>query len=193
VTSSKGTSSYVTVRGSIPLYWQEGDALVTLKPKPRVLAGKAHLEAMRVHFQRLAALYGPVLMLSLIDALGNEANINRALSSFASRVLRSNAGAPLPSDLGAFVPFDFHAECGKSASAAGVCACACAYVRMWGYVCEYVCVLRQERLCLRYVCVCVCVCVRMRTYVAKAYICVCVCVSICPARARPTPETHTQS
>jgi hypothetical protein len=122
VTTAKGTTSYVTVRGSIPLYWQEGEALVTLKPKPHVIPGRPHLDAMVAHLRMLAALYGPVLMLSLIDAHGNEANIHRVLSSFAVHVLRSKNGAPSASGLGAFVPFDFHAECGKSASALGMYA-----------------------------------------------------------------------
>jgi hypothetical protein len=124
VTTVKGTTSYVTVRGSIPLYWQEGEALVTLKPKPHVLPGRPHLDAMVAHLRMLAALYGQVLMLSLIDAHGNEANIHRVLSSFAVHVLRSKNGEPSASGLGAFVPFDFHAECGKSASALGMFACA---------------------------------------------------------------------
>ena len=109
---SRGIASYVSVRGSIPVYWQEGGALVTLKPKPHVQQGKPHLEAMTAHFSALAALYGPVVMLSLIDAAGNEANIYHVLMGLACRLLRTGGAG----DLAAFEPFDFHAKCGKSAS-----------------------------------------------------------------------------
>ena len=137
VACGEGVTSFVTVRGSIPVYWQEQEALVTLKPRPLVLAGKPHEQAMVQHFADLAALYGPVFMLSLIDARGNEGNIYNVLLHFASRALRiqgqveklsvgrrgegpgagAGAEAQKASLLAAFLPFDFHAECGKSASA----------------------------------------------------------------------------
>jgi hypothetical protein len=132
VACAEGVTSFVTVRGSIPVYWQEQEALVTLKPRPLVLAGKPHEQAMAQHFADLAALYGPVFMLSLIDARGNEGNIYNVLLHFASRALRiqdqveklsvSRRGEGAEAEaqkasLAAFLPFDFHAECGKSASA----------------------------------------------------------------------------
>jgi len=113
VTARGGVTSFVTVRGSIPLYWQEQEALVTLKPKPLVLAGKPHEQALARHLADLSGLYGPVMMLSLIDSHGNEGNIYQALSHLATRALQTRD----TSVLAGFLPFDFHAECGKSASA----------------------------------------------------------------------------
>ncbi|KAF0718026.1 hypothetical protein As57867_001940, partial [Aphanomyces stellatus] len=70
-----GLCSYVQVRGSIPLYW---DQMVTLKYMPRTQydAGNADNQvAFRAHFDKLIATYGHVTVLNLIDKHGTSANV----------------------------------------------------------------------------------------------------------------------
>jgi hypothetical protein len=57
VWSAAGVTAFTTVRGSIPLFWQEGEAIVTLKPQPEVMTGQNHTEAMRRHFSSLFERY----------------------------------------------------------------------------------------------------------------------------------------
>jgi hypothetical protein len=90
----------------MPLYWQEGDALVTLKPQPTVIQGKPHEEACAAHLQALEQLYGKVAVVSLLDCEGPEAG---AFAAFRDIMARAAPGIH-------FEAFDFHRECGKHAS-----------------------------------------------------------------------------
>eukprot|EP00961_Rhodomonas_salina_P029072 391902-Rhodomonas_salina.1 len=115
--SDTGTSSYVVVRGSIPLFWQEGEALVTLKPTPTLIKDKPHHEAMGKHLGELAARYKRVSMLSLIDTSGVEGPISQSFKATAQPFVERGSGAGKDSDV-AFTEFDFHKVCGKTASPA---------------------------------------------------------------------------
>jgi len=100
-------SSHVLLRGSMPLFWQEGEALVTLKPQPTVIPGRPHEEACAAHLAYLQQAYGKVVVVSLLDERGPEAS---AFAAFRDVMRRA---APEVH----FEAFDFHKECGKHASA----------------------------------------------------------------------------
>eukprot|EP00960_Hanusia_phi_P060916 764668-Hanusia_phi.AAC.3 len=102
-------SSYELVRGSIPLYWQEGEAIVTLKPTPTLMQGP-HEIAMKKHFAFLNSNYGNIGVLSLIDHHGVEADICKAFGEYMKNEMEKNPNILI------YEPFDFHKHCGKSAT-----------------------------------------------------------------------------
>lgn len=103
---SHGTaySSYVQIRGSIPLLWKQ-EACIKYKPTPVIKqvdgGGKAGLcqLAFEKHFDSLFEHYGPVTAISLIENKGCEAilyaALNDAVQMMASHKLH-------------FVSWDFH-------------------------------------------------------------------------------------
>ncbi|KAL4557920.1 hypothetical protein LXL04_036114 [Taraxacum kok-saghyz] len=95
-------SSFLQVRGSIPLLWEQ---IVDLSYKPR-LAVIEHQDTPMVvkrHFHDLLQRYGDIIALDLTDQHGNESLINLA---FATEMEK------LP-DI-RYVSFDFHQRCGNS-------------------------------------------------------------------------------
>ncbi|EKX39300.1 hypothetical protein GUITHDRAFT_40380, partial [Guillardia theta CCMP2712] len=103
------TSSYELIRGSIPLYWQEREALVTLKPTPTLIQGP-HDVAMKKHFAFLNANYGDIGVLNLIDHHGVEGEICKAYGKYMMKEMEENLKVVI------YEPFDFHKHCGKSAT-----------------------------------------------------------------------------
>lgn len=97
-------SSYLQVRGSIPLLWKQ-EACIKYKPTPTLkevdAGGKRGLcqTAFEKHFERLFATYGPVTAISLIDMRGVEGPLGSALGSAVD--LMANAKLH-------YVPWDFH-------------------------------------------------------------------------------------
>ncbi|ETV84769.1 hypothetical protein H257_03867 [Aphanomyces astaci] len=74
-----GLCSYVQIRGSIPLYW---DQMVTLKYMPRTRYAYSQSDlidwnelAFRAHFDNVIAKYGHVTVLNLIDRNGKSATV----------------------------------------------------------------------------------------------------------------------
>ena len=106
ISHGKSYSSYVQVRGSIPLLWRQ-EACIKYKPKPVLkyvdAGGKAGLSqtAFEKHFELLFEHYGPVTAISLIDNRGSEAMLYGALKE-AVEMMGSHKLH--------FVPWDFHSK-----------------------------------------------------------------------------------
>ncbi|EKX50055.1 PDZ_CTP_protease and SacI domain-containing protein [Guillardia theta CCMP2712] len=88
-------SSFVIVRGSIPLIWTEADAFLNLKHKPKELSGQ----------------YGKLAILSLVEQ--KDSSHERPLGLAYERMVQE-AKKELEGDI-VFIPFDFHNICGKLA------------------------------------------------------------------------------
>eukprot|EP00178_Gracilaria_changii_P026334 TRINITY_DN80_c0_g1_i1.p1 TRINITY_DN80_c0_g1~~TRINITY_DN80_c0_g1_i1.p1 ORF type:complete len:685 (+),score=78.67 TRINITY_DN80_c0_g1_i1:3274-5328(+) len=99
-------SSYIQIRGSIPLLWKQ-EANIKYKPKPTLKevdsGGKGGLcqMAFEKHFDSLFEQYGPVTAISLIDGKGGEAALSDALKTAVELMQNSKLH---------FVPWDFHSK-----------------------------------------------------------------------------------
>lgn len=99
-------ASYVQIRGSIPLLWQQ-EACIRYKPKAELKAvdagGRDGLSqaAFNKHYNRLFELYGPVTAISLIDTTGSEGAMCGALA---------NAVEALDDSRLHYVHWDFHVK-----------------------------------------------------------------------------------
>jgi phosphatidylinositol 4-phosphatase len=71
VSASLCFSSFVQIRGSIPLFWTQLPNF-SLKPKPRLTPTADHEHAARIHFRELRGVYGPQVLVNLIDNKGGE-------------------------------------------------------------------------------------------------------------------------
>lgn len=100
-------TSYVQVRGSIPLYWsQEVDHIYRYKPPIVINQSIESCEiAMRKHFEDLNQRYGSISVVSLIDQIGSEARLHQVFSETIKRV-QNYCRVP-------YHYFDFHKECSK--------------------------------------------------------------------------------
>ena len=115
--SDGSIASYVQIRGSIPLYW---DQLVTLKYMPRTkyaFSGTESVQdwnelAFNRHFTTEIERYGTVTVINLIDKIGTSGTVKdqfqlgTAFSKYAKRY---------GSDFLVYIWFDFHHECRKLA------------------------------------------------------------------------------
>ncbi|KAI1285280.1 Phosphatidylinositol-3-phosphatase SAC1 [Halotydeus destructor] len=96
-------SSFVQVRGSIPIYWSQMPTLM-YKPKPVPTPNQNHLEGFKKHMESLIQHYGPVIMLNLIDQKGDEDVMEKKIAEI---VKQYNSPAVR------YEAFDFHHECRK--------------------------------------------------------------------------------
>ena len=96
-------SSYIQIRGSIPLYWSQLPDL-RYKPPPQLTPHVNHLPAFQKHVEHLIDNYGKVCMISLINHTGQEAPMDKAFKEIVSQT--NNQFVRLES-------FDFHHECRK--------------------------------------------------------------------------------
>ncbi|XP_031560293.1 phosphatidylinositide phosphatase SAC1-like [Actinia tenebrosa] len=102
---SSGTSSFVQIRGSIPLYWSQRPN-IKYKPKPVINNNADHSLGFRYHIDNQMAHYGELMLVNLIDQKGPE----KVLGDNFSTIIR-NSGYPENSLR--FDSFDFHKECSK--------------------------------------------------------------------------------
>ncbi|KAI8376741.1 SacI homology domain-containing protein [Choanephora cucurbitarum] len=95
--------SYVQTRGSIPVYWAQ---VINLKYTPRLWIGesKKNLAAARAHFDEQIRLYGPQILVNLINKKGYELPMGQA---YARTVEQLNDPRIY------YTHFDFHSECSK--------------------------------------------------------------------------------
>ncbi|OBZ69155.1 Proteasome subunit beta type-5 [Grifola frondosa] len=94
--------SHVQIRGSIPLYWNQNG--YGLKPAPQLSPDRTHaqnLDALRRHFARTTAAYGPHTIVNLAERHGKEAQVTNAYG---------NIVAELDSKDIRYKAYDFHAE-----------------------------------------------------------------------------------
>lgn len=98
-------ASFVQVRGSIPLYWQQYPDL-RYKPPPTLLeiSLQEQHNACLKHLEEMTTIYGKQVMLDLVDQKGAEGSLEK---SFKQAVLTLN----FPTTK--YEPFDFHAECSR--------------------------------------------------------------------------------
>jgi len=98
------TSSFVQVRGSIPLLWTE---LPNIKYKPTRLIAPPELQApvFTRHMLSLIEQYKGVLAINLVNQHGGEGKLASAFGSEAERFSSGSSGLR-------YVAFDFHKECG---------------------------------------------------------------------------------
>lgn len=107
-----GLSSFVQVRGSIPLTWQQkGDG--ELMPKPVLVSAPLGPLAHREHWRQLKELYGQrgLLAISLVDSHGAEGVVGAAYERAVRQLNAEDATSGGAGDCSVgFVWFDFHAE-----------------------------------------------------------------------------------
>lgn len=101
--SGKTALSYVQTRGSIPVYWTQ---VINLKYTPRLWVGESRksLAAARAHFDEQIRIYGPQILVNLINKKGYELPMGQA---YARTVEQLNDPRLY------YTHFDFHSECSK--------------------------------------------------------------------------------
>lgn len=103
IESSGDKSSFVQIRGSIPLFWQQWPNL-KLKPRPSLIQTENHLDAFSKHFDSQVMDYGRQVLVNLVDHRGSEGELEEAYKEMVNRVNNSNIR---------YESFDFHHECRK--------------------------------------------------------------------------------
>lgn len=96
-------SSFVQIRGSIPLHWSQ---LPNLKYKPMLTLNPIHnqMEGFQKHIDHVIQNYGPLVMLSLINHTGHEGGLEKEFTTMVRQ---------LNNTLVRYESFDFHHECRK--------------------------------------------------------------------------------
>jgi len=94
-------SSFVQVRGSIPLHWTQLPDL-RYKPPPQLTQYANQLQSYQKHIEHLFNYYGKICLINLINQKGQELVLEKA---FKEIVRQSN------NQFVKFESFDFHHEC----------------------------------------------------------------------------------
>ncbi|KAG7213734.1 hypothetical protein KM043_002968 [Ampulex compressa] len=94
-------SSFVQIRGSIPLFWYQAPNL-KYKPKPQLSPHEDHQTACARHLDAQVFHYGKQILINLIDQRGAEAVLEAAYRNVVQRINNENIR---------YEAFDFHAEC----------------------------------------------------------------------------------
>ena len=96
-------SSFVQIRGSIPLIWNQYPTL-RYKPNPQLSQVHNQFEVFKKHMDELLGVYGRVTIVNLINHKGQELVLEQALQSVCSSLRQT-------CDLFRYESFDFHHEC----------------------------------------------------------------------------------
>ncbi|XP_044746313.1 phosphatidylinositol-3-phosphatase SAC1-A [Coccinella septempunctata] len=98
-------ASFVQIRGSIPLFWNQLPDL-RYKPPPTILDIDPNEQnlACAKHLEATMAIYGKQVLIDLVDQHGSEGALER---SFRDTVKNLNISSVK------YEPFDFHSECRK--------------------------------------------------------------------------------
>lgn len=100
-TNTGSSYSFVQLRGSIPVFFQQSP--YALKPKPVLMHGpEANTAAFKAHVKQLKQKYGAVQAVNLVEKHSQEAIVGNAYQQQASDLNDPKV---------AFEWFDFHAEC----------------------------------------------------------------------------------
>ncbi|KAI9020157.1 SacI homology domain-containing protein [Phycomyces nitens] len=93
--------SYVQTRGSIPVYWTQ---VINLKYTPRLWVGenRKSLAAARSHFDEQIRIYGPQILINLINKKGYELPMGQAYARTVEQLNDPRLH---------YTHFDFHNEC----------------------------------------------------------------------------------
>eukprot|EP00246_Nothoceros_aenigmaticus_P007431 TRINITY_DN2120_c0_g1_i3.p1 TRINITY_DN2120_c0_g1~~TRINITY_DN2120_c0_g1_i3.p1 ORF type:complete len:363 (-),score=45.99 TRINITY_DN2120_c0_g1_i3:358-1446(-) len=95
-------ASYVQVRGSIPILWEQIVDL-TYKPAIRAVEAEETPKIVERHFRDLTLRYGSVVAVDLINKSGTEGVLGLAYATAMQSIVNEHIR---------YVPFDFHAICG---------------------------------------------------------------------------------
>lgn len=99
--------SFVQVRGSIPLFFSQSP--YSFKPVPHLqLSPEANFRAFKLHFSNLAARYGSLQVVSLVEKHGVEAIVGE---EYEKTMTRLNESRGIGNTKVGFEWFDFHAIC----------------------------------------------------------------------------------
>ncbi|XP_046842315.1 phosphatidylinositol-3-phosphatase SAC1-like isoform X2 [Xenia sp. Carnegie-2017] len=98
------TTSFVQIRGSIPLYWSQRPTL-QYKPRPKLLEAD-HNTGFQQHMEHLIYHYNEIVLVDLIDHKGPEKEIGDQLTAVVTASPYSGKQLRLER-------FDFHKECSK--------------------------------------------------------------------------------
>ena len=105
VVQENGTvSSFVQIRGSIPLIWSQPP---TMKYTPKVAIGASEAQTQTLfkkHFSEQFRYYGDIVAVNLIDQKGDQLSLGRQYKKHADN---------MSDDRLSYVWFDFHKECAK--------------------------------------------------------------------------------
>ncbi|CAL8466862.1 g6398 [Coccomyxa elongata] len=99
-------SSFVQVRGSIPLLWSQIPN-IKYKPTTRVSPPSAYEPAFDNHINDLLSSYQNVLAVNLANQHGSEGILGKAFKEEAERFAKVKPGFDV-------ISFDFHKECGAT-------------------------------------------------------------------------------
>lgn len=103
VSAEDSLSSFVQIRGSIPMYWSQTP---TCRYKPDIeIHSRDHETAMEKHYRELKSIYGEVSVACLIDQKGHEAELAKEFTKQMSYMQTKLCIR--------YHYFDFHKECGK--------------------------------------------------------------------------------
>jgi hypothetical protein len=100
------TSSFVQVRGSVPVLWSQAPNL-KYKIPIRLAAPTASVPVLAAHARHLATGYGSVTAVNLANQTGREGKLSAAYQAAADAI-----AGEVPSFR--LVPFDFHRHCGAT-------------------------------------------------------------------------------
>lgn len=98
-------ASYVQVRGSIPVIWEQVVDL-TYKPKIKLANLDDTPRVVEHHFRDLTDRYGSVVAVDLVNQQGSEAVLGMAYANAMQNLTAVNENIH-------YVPFDFHRICGQ--------------------------------------------------------------------------------
>ncbi|RPA72564.1 hypothetical protein BJ508DRAFT_419417 [Ascobolus immersus RN42] len=99
------TFSFVQMRGSIPIYFQQSP--YNLRPKPVLLHSEdSNKAAFNKHLRHIRERYGDVYAINLVEKHGNEAIVGEKYEKFAQEFNESPKGGKI-----GFNWFDFHHVC----------------------------------------------------------------------------------
>ncbi|XP_057869703.1 phosphoinositide phosphatase SAC8 isoform X1 [Cryptomeria japonica] len=94
------TGSYLQVRGSIPVLWEQIVDL-TYKPKLNIINTDKTPKVVQRHFYDLVQRYGSIVAIDLVDQKGSEGSLSLVYADAMQHLKHIR-----------YVPFDFHHICG---------------------------------------------------------------------------------
>ncbi|XP_034693382.1 phosphoinositide phosphatase SAC8 isoform X2 [Vitis riparia] len=95
-------TSFLQVRGSIPLLWEQIVDL-SYKPRLRIINHEQTSEVVERHFHDLSQRYGEVIAVDLTDKHGDEGELSKAYADEMQKLPNMR-----------YISFDFHQNCGGS-------------------------------------------------------------------------------
>jgi hypothetical protein len=114
-------TSFVSIRGSIPVFWRQTKG--ALRPAPELDAPLLLSQnTFTQHFKNLSRSYGRCTAVSLVNTEGSEAVLARAYAQQIDLATTRGANVPPPTWSPRFIEFDFHRHCQGKEYERGICA-----------------------------------------------------------------------